>query len=726
MKQATNDVEPQNTQNKYQQDDSQLDLQDCLFIALERIWMIITILIISIVVAGVWSFQQIPLYKATSQVQIEPRTQKVMQTQAEVGPIADGTDEYYNTMVKNLQGRDIAIKTSKKLKEKHPDKFDKNINYTGFVMGSIKVKPYPGTRLVDITAISKDPEMAVTIANIVAETFVYNQLDRKMTDSTENVRWLESQAEVYKAKLFDAEEKLASYRERTGQVSLEQQQDITILKMKDISHKLTEAEAERISTETTLNEMNAMIDKDIDSEDILQIISEPDVARLYQLLKEKELEISVLKERYKDGYPAMKQAVKEYEQVRIQYDNACEEAASKVKARYDHALAQERNLRTELNKKTQDALKLNRESTEYNVLKRNAQQFESLYNNIIARMNETAIQGKTESNNIHISEKATLPQKPFKPRHAQNILIGAVVGVGLGFALALLLWITDNRIKKIVDIENEMGEKVVAAIPFIKKKFFKENGTLKPDKHNNLVVEGFRTMHAELADQLKDVKKIIILSSNPDEGKTFATTYFGAVGAERKKKILLVNTDLRRPRLELMFGIDNKKGGINGILTKKTTWQDAIVKTPLPNLDVLPAGIRTSNPTSLLESSSFNDMIEELEKHYDLLVFDAPPMLGLSDSRILLGKMDAAIMIVNHNKSKKKATNYVIEKIKASNTKLLGVIINKITYGNHAYYYYYEQYGYNYYSSYNKEYKDYYSSSDDIVPNIDVNSMKKG
>ena len=726
MKQATNDIEPQNSQNNYQQDDSQLDLQDCLFIALERIWMIITILIISIVVAGIWSFQQIPLFKATSQVQIEPRTQKVVQTQAEVGPIADGSDEYYNTMVKILQGRDIAIKTSKKLKEKYPEKFDNSVDYTGFVMGSIKVKPYPGTRLVDITAISKNPETAVIIADAVAEAFVYNQLDRKMTASTSNVRWLESQAEVYKAKLFDAEEMLAAYRERTGQVSLEQQQDITILKMKDISHKLTEAEAERISTETTLNEMNSMINKDADSEDILQIISDPDVARLYQLLKEKELGISVLKERYKAGYPAMRQAVRERDQVQLQYKNACEEAASKVKSRYDHALAQETNLRTELHKKTQDALKLNREAAEYNVLKRNAQQFESLYNNIISRMNETEIQGETESNNIHISDKAVLPNKPFKPRHAQNILIGAVVGAGLGFAFALLLWITDNRIKKIVDIENEMGEKVIAAIPLIKKKLFNENGTLKPDRHNNLIIEGFRTMHAELEEQLKDIKKIIILSSNPGEGKTFATTYFGAIGAERKKKILLINTDLRRPRLELMFGIDNKKGGINGILTKKTTWQEAIVKTPLANLDVLPAGIRTSNPTSLLESSGFNDMIEELGKHYDLLVFDAPPILGLSDSRILLSKMDAAIMVVNHNKSKKKATNYVIEKIKGSNTNLLGVIINKITYGNHAYYYYYEQYGYNYYSSYNKEYKDYYSSSDDIIPNLDVTSMKKG
>jgi Mrp family chromosome partitioning ATPase len=108
------------------------------------------------------------------------------------------------------------------------------------------------------------------------------------------------------------------------------------------------------------------------------------------------------------------------------------------------------------------------------------------------------------------------------------------------------------------------------------------------------------------------------------------------------------------------------------------------------------------------------------------MIFDAPPMLGLSDSRIMLTKMDAAIMIVNHNKSKKKTINYVIEKIKNSNTKLLGIIINKITYGNHAYYYYYEQYGYNYYSAGKGEYKDYYSSSDDIVPDLNVISLTKG
>ncbi len=709
-----------------QQDESQLDIQDCLFIALERIWMIITILAISVIIASMWSFQQIPLFKATSQIQIEPRNQSVVQTQAEVGPIADGSDEYYNTMVKVLQSRDIAIKASNKLKEKLPKTFKKDQDYSGFVMGSIKVKPYPGTRLVDITAIHPDPAMAVLVADTVAETFIYNQLDKRMTASTANVRWLESQAEVYKAKLFEAEEQLAAYREKTGQVSLEEQQNIIVLKLRDISQKLTEAEAERIYAETTLNEMNSMLENNNAPEDILQIISDPDVSRLYQLLKEKELQVSVLKERYKAGYPAMKQAEKELEQVEIQFENACKDAANKVRSRYDHKLAQEINLRDELKKKTDDALKLNREASEYNVLKRNAEQFETLYNNIIARMNETEIQGETESNNIHIVDKASLPSKPFKPRHAQNILIGAVVGAGLGFALALLMWITDNRIKKIVDIENEMGEKVVAAIPMIKKKMFNENGTLKKDKHNNMVIEGFRTMHAELEDKLKDVKKLIILSSNPGEGKTFAAAYFGAIGAERKKKILLINTDLRRPRLELMFGIDNKKGGLNAILTKKIRWQDAIVKTPLEKLDVLPAGIRTSNPTALLESNSFSQIIQELENHYDLMVFDAPPMLGLSDSRIMLAKMDAAIMIVNHNKSKKKTTNYVIEKIKASNTKLLGVIINKITYGNHAYYYYYEQYGYNYYSLGKGEYKDYYSSSDDIVPNLDVNSLKKG
>jgi len=104
-----------------QQDDSQLDIQDCLFIVLERIWMIITILAISIIIAAIWSFQQTPLFKATSQIQIEPRNQTVVQTQAEVGPIADSTDEYYNTMVKVLQSRDIAIKSSNKLKEKLPN-----------------------------------------------------------------------------------------------------------------------------------------------------------------------------------------------------------------------------------------------------------------------------------------------------------------------------------------------------------------------------------------------------------------------------------------------------------------------------------------------------------------------------------------------------------------------------------------------------------------------------
>jgi len=599
-------------------------------------------------------------------------------------------------------------------------------DYSGFVMGSIKVKPYSGTRLVDITAINEKPEMAVIVADTVAEAFIYNQLDRKMTASTANVRWLESQAEVYKAKLFDAEEALAAYREKKGQVSLEEQQNIIVLKLRDISQKLTEAEAERISAETTLEEMNSMLKKNNDPEDILQIISDPDVSRLYQLLKQQELQVSVLKERYKAGYPAMKQAEKELEQVQIQFNNACKDAAAKVKSRYDNSLAQETNLKIELQKRTDAALRLNREASGYNVLKRNAEQFESLYNNIVSRMNETEIQGETESNNVHIVDKARLPVKPFKPRHAQNILIGAVVGSGLGFALALLMWITDNRIKKIVDIENEIGEKVIAAIPMIKKKLLNENGTLNKDKHNNIIIEGFRTMHAELEDQLKGIKKVIILSANPGEGKTFATTYFGAIGAERKIKILLINTDLRRPRLELMFGIDNKKGGLNAILSKKITWQEAIVKTPVKNLDVLPAGIRTSNPTELLESNSFNMLIKELENHYDLLIFDAPPMLGLSDSRIMLTKMDAAIMVVNHNKAKKKTTNYVIEKIKASNTKVLGVIINKITYGHHAYYYYYEQYGYNYYSAGKGEYKNYYSSSDDIVPNLNVNSLTKG
>jgi len=108
-----------------QQDDSQLDIQDCLFIVLERIWMIITILAISIIIAAIWSFQQTPLFKATSQIQIEPRNQTVVQTQAEVGPIADSTDEYYNTMVKVLQSRDIAIKSSNKLKEKLPEFFER-------------------------------------------------------------------------------------------------------------------------------------------------------------------------------------------------------------------------------------------------------------------------------------------------------------------------------------------------------------------------------------------------------------------------------------------------------------------------------------------------------------------------------------------------------------------------------------------------------------------------
>jgi capsular exopolysaccharide synthesis family protein len=693
---------------------------------MERIWMIITILTISIVIAAIWSFQQIPLFKTTARIQIEPRNQQVVQTHVEVGPVADESDKYYKTMSKVLESRDIAIKASNKLKETYPKEFKQDVDYSGFIIGSIKVKSYSDTRLVDITAINKDPKMAVKIANTLAETFIYNQLDTRMIASTANVRWLESQAEIYKLKLFNAEEALAAYREKKGQVSLEEQQNIIVLKLRNISNKLTEAEAESISAETILAEMNGMLQKKSDPEDVLQIISDPDVSRLYQLLKEKELQISVLKERYKVGYPAMKQAIKELEEVKIQFTHACKHAATKVQSRYDQSLAQKTSLRTELQKRTNDALKLNREAAEYSILKRTAQQSESLYNNIVERINETEIQGETENNNIHIVDKALLPSRPFKPKHAQNILMGAVLGAGLGFGLALLLWITDNRIKKIADIENDIGEKVIAAIPLIKKKLFNENGALKIDKYNNLIIEGFCTMHTELVDQLKDVKKIMITSSYPSEGKTFAATYFGAViAAEKRQKILLINTDLRRPKLELMFNIDNKQGGMNDVLSKKITWKDAIVKTPLEKLDVLPAGIGIENPTALFKSTGFNELVKELEKHYDLLIFDTPPMLGLGDSKILLSQMDAAIMIVSHNKSKKKPTNYVIEKIKDSNTKLLGVIINKITYRNHACYYYYEQYGYNYSSSVKAGYKDYYKSSYDIVPNLDVNSLKK-
>ena len=695
------------------QDESEIsrfpDWRELLAILMERAW------IGGAIAAAVFLFffislkRETPFYKSTAVLLVEAQIPRLLNYQ-DVVAFNMRNLEYFNTIISTMHSRQIMERAVER------GGLDKNPAFFPGITGLaekaqaahalVTITPVEKSRLINIDVEHPDPEVASIFANNVAYAYIQADLDDRMNASMQAVNWLKDQSVEYRQKLEAGLNELQQYRENTESVSLEEDQNIVIAKLKALNATLTDAQAQRIDAETRWKAIDSQMSRGTPMVEIAAQFNDLTVNEALAKLQEQDRKVAELQQRYKPGFPDLQQALELQTQLANGFQSAGSNAVLALKRNYEMLREREANLETALKEQEREAFELDRKLVRYNDLKRNVEADQEIYQSVISRMKEASISGTLPGEIIRIAEEARPAQRPFRPQPARTLIRGAIFGLVSGIGVIFLLYYTDHRFRRNEEVERALEVPVLSTLPLISGNTVHERGMISQLNQSGEVAESFRTLRASLMinPATRDAKVLLITSAQSGEGKSLVSSNLAISFAQDGKKTLLIGADLRRPALAKIFNAPDEKIGLSTVLKGEVGWREALFKNDVPNLSVLPSGKIPSHPSELLGTSRLGTFMKEARETFDIIIIDAPPVLGVSDSLVLLGQSVGVLFVVRYGVTHSLGATHAAKKIAESGTPCLGAIMNGVNLNSFANYYYYRRYGGYAYKKYQSNY----------------------
>jgi succinoglycan biosynthesis transport protein ExoP len=558
----------------------------------------------------------------------------------------------------------------------------------------LTVRPVEGSRIINLSYFSPNPELAAMIANATARAYIEETLEMKLDATRRSLQWMTKKAEAEAIKLRKAEEDLQSYMKENNIVTIEDRMTGTPEKLSEINIELVRAESRRKELEALYRQVRSAGNNYRAAETISAISSDPALREIRAAIVETEKSLMEMGNKFGPKHPVMQKTrgdLRVLENKRIQ---EIQRIAQSIKNEYELALAHERNLRSLLEGTKTEALLLNEKFIQYGALKRVVDTNRQMYDALMLKLKEQSITQETQPINLWIVEKATVPLNPSKPWVAANLLMGLLIGALGGTALAFFLDYLDNTIKDPEEAEEAFGVPVLGTIQLWKKAAEDLDNIVLKEPHSPLV-ESYRSLRTaiQLSFPENPPKKILVTSSSMGEGKTTTSLNLALALAQSDSKVLLIECDLRKPRFHKVFKISNTKG-LSNYLAGATDGQ-IIQKGPVPRLALIPSGPIPPNPSELLASNRMKNLIDSLSREFDFIICDSPPLLPVADTRLLGRLVDGVILVSKAGQTTYDLARRSLKMLNDIGARVLGLVINahdvkKSGYYHQGYYDYYE------------------------------------
>ena len=675
------------------------DWREGVAILMERAWLGVLVTLIVFLLFTFQARRQTPYYRSTSTLLVEAQLPKILNYQ-DILSYNTRNLEYFNTHINALHSRSMMEQALKQgglfgRSDFFPELETKEGKIDA-ARGLVTITPVEKSRMINITVEHPDPQIASDLANALAHAYIQQDLDMRMGTSMEAIDWLRDRSEEYRGKLEKGLLQLQEYREQTGSVSLEEDQNIVIEKLKALNSALTQAQTERIQAETMWKSMQQQIADKVSLSKIAALLSDLGVQAALQKLQEQQREVARLQQRYREQHPDLQQAIELEQKLQKQFEQACDDALYALQNRYETLVERERNLQSALQEQEKASFELDRKLVRYNELKRNIEADQEIHQAVISRMKEASISESLPSDIIRLVEEARPAKTPFRPRPRQAMVRGGALGLVLGLGAIFLFYYADHRFRRNEEVERLLGIPVLATIPLIGEKTVQERGMISHLQQTSEVAEAFRTLRASLLlkQEVRQAPVLMITSAGPGEGKSLVSTNLAINLAQDGRRTLLVGADLRRPVLSEIFGVDKDRAGLADVLKEDSRWQDALLRYhDVPNLDVMLSGRVPSHPSELLGRKSLAEFLRAARGIYQHIIIDAPPVLGVSDSLVLLPNADGVLFVVRYGVTHSMGASHAVLKIQGSGTPCMGCIMNGVNLKSVANYYYYRRYG---------------------------------
>ena len=677
------------------------------------------------------------LYSATTQIQIEPRN--LVSVSQDRNPWLDQWTniKYFPTQYRLLRSRGLAERVIDELRlDRHPAfarspsdgeladeasaeaEIRYRANTASRLLAGLSVRPIDGTELLDITYVGTDPKLVATLANGFAEAFINWGIDSRAETLSQASRVLNLQITSLRNEVRNIEEGIQAFSRDTEVISTDPASSLAAQELV----RLNEQHSAAVTAAIADQQRFASLERSLD-EVVAEGAAKPSLRNLDSDLVAYERDYETKLQALKPDHPDMIALQANIEETRRRYRSEVTLEARRIRqAAYNDWQAARRlvdSLNQQRGRVQSDNLALNVESLPLANLQMELGAKRERLGELVERQSQAAlsagVQLETRSN-VHVIDRALPPPGPFRPSLRQNVTLGGAAGLMLGIGWVLLLNFFDRTIKSADEIQRLLNMPVLAVIPDIgasgealRRTYYgprrKEQGTTSktekpihierlPESHPRLAVsEAYRSLRtALLLSSAEDLKLITVSSAEASEGKTATSTNLAIVMAQLGKRVLLVDADLRKPRLHKIFNASNQTGLVN-CLTSGDHPEGLALRTSITGLDLLSSGPHPPNPSELLASERMRQFCSWARGAYDFVIIDSPPILAVSDAILPSSLSDGVVLCFRANKIVREVARSCAEQLRFSGIKVLGVVLNRYQpvgtgYDDRRYHYY--------------------------------------
>ncbi len=595
--------------------------------------------------------------------------------------------------------------------------------FVGMLQGGLSVKQITDTRLIEIRYRHPDPQVASKIVNAVADAFVINNLERKTETSSTAGDFLQRRIAELQVEIRKGKEQLLNYGKNHQILSLDESQNTVVDRLAGLNRQLMDAEKERTEAEARYR---ASLDGTRAEAQAAEVTSKQNGETESKLaeLKQKRAQLLVS---YTEKYPEVKeidqQIVVLEKELKETNKRATTTVVTNLETRYMEAKAKEDTLRAAFNKQRAETLTQNEAAVNYNIIKQEVQTNETLLDALLQRDKENDVILAGTPNNIHVVDYSPVPKGPVGPRRMQSVALAMLIALVFGIALARYLDYLDDSVNSAEEVEKTLRLPALAVIPAIgslsRRKLLstsmglqKRNGRSGNGLSSPLLLEiDARSPLAEAYKQLRTSvllssaggapKTLLVTSSQPAEGKTTTAVNTATSLAQTGATVLVVDADMRRPRLHTILETDNTRG-LSTILASKMSEVEMlslIEQHTESGLYVLPSGPIPPNPAELTGSEQMRRLLAVLEANFDHIVIDSPPIASFTDGVLIAAMVDGVLLVVHGGRSSRTVVRRARQVLQDVGAKIFGVVLNNVTLSTKDYYYKYYYNHYNYYKT---------------------------
>lgn len=561
----------------------------------------------------------------------------------------------------------------------------------------VDIAPIRTSRLVDIKYTSRSPQMSARIANAWVAEFIGETMDRQFASTADARRFLEQRLAALRAKVEQSERDAVAYASDKDIVTLDVTRDeqgrtftqrtLASTSLEELNEALANASADRMAAESKAQENSA----DYNSE----VLTNPAIVELRTKRAEAAAEYSKLMVRFEPGYPA---ALALSQQIKALDQAIARETARVVNSRrqtYAEALARENDLKAQVNQLKQTLDNQRQNSIQYNIYQREADTNRQLYDALLQRYKEIGVAGTVGTSNIAVVDEAKAPTRPSSPNMPLNLALALLVGIAFAALTVYALEQIDEGVRSPEDVRSHLRMPLLGNVPLVGD--FPLNELGDPKSH---ISEAYFSIRSTLAFATSHglPRSLAVTSTKESEGKSTTALALAGVIGRTGKRVLLVDGDLRSPSQHRFLGLDNE-AGLSNLLAGDEDVTGLVRTTSQRGLSLLSSGPLPPNPAELLSSDRLGELLVIFLEHFDHVVIDVPPVLGLADAPLIGRAVEGIVYVVEAETTPRRAIRGALQRLGAVGSHVLGVVITKVDYSRHSYGYGYG-YGYGYHYGY--------------------------